>query len=50
MGDLDNDGSLEIVINTLGGRPSLLKNYGTKKHWLMVQPAPGCTSTRAGVG
>ncbi len=42
VGDLDNDGSLEVVINNLGGRPSLLKNYGTHGNWLLVQ----CTGTR----
>ena len=36
-GDLDNDGSLEVVINNLGDRPSLLKNFGTKKNWLLVE-------------
>jgi hypothetical protein len=49
LGDLDNDGSLEIVINNLGARPSLLKNYGTKKHWLIVQPAgTGCNRDAVG--
>jgi hypothetical protein len=42
VGDLDNDGSLEVVVNNLGGRPSLLKNYGTHSNWLLVQ----CTGTR----
>jgi hypothetical protein len=37
VGDLDNDGSLEIVINNLGERPSLLKNFGPVKNWLLVQ-------------
>jgi hypothetical protein len=37
VGDLDNDGSLEVVINNMDGRPSLLKNYGTKKNWLLIQ-------------
>jgi enediyne biosynthesis protein E4 len=37
VGDLNNDGSLEVVINNLNGRPSLLKNYGTKKNWLTVR-------------
>jgi hypothetical protein len=37
VGDLDNDGSLEIVINNLDSHPSLLKNYGTKKNWLLVR-------------
>ncbi len=36
-GDLDNDGSLEVVINNFGDRPSLLKNFGTRKHWLVAQ-------------
>ena len=37
VGDLDNDGSLEVVINNLDARPSLLKNFGTKKNWLLVR-------------
>jgi enediyne biosynthesis protein E4 len=37
VGDLDNDGSLEVVINNLDRQPSLLKNYGTKKNWLLVR-------------
>ncbi len=41
-GDLDNDGSLEIVVGNLGGRPSLLKNYGVKKNWLLVR----CTGVK----
>jgi hypothetical protein len=36
-GDLDNDGSLEIVISNLGARPSLLKNYGPKGSWLLAR-------------
>ncbi|MEO5742940.1 MAG: CRTAC1 family protein, partial [Vicinamibacterales bacterium] len=37
VGDLDNDGALEIVISNMGERPSLLKNFGPRKNWLMVQ-------------
>jgi hypothetical protein len=37
VGDLNNDGSLEVVINNLNSRPSLLKNAGTKKNWLSVR-------------
>jgi hypothetical protein len=37
VGDLDNDGSLEVVINNLDSRPSLLKNFGTKKNWLLIR-------------
>jgi len=43
VGDLGNDGSLEIVINNLDAPPSLLKNFGTKKNWLMVR----CVGTKA---
>jgi len=42
-GDLDNDGSLEVVVSNMGARPSLLKNFGSKKNWLLVQ----CRGTRA---
>lgn len=37
VGDLDNDGSLEIVISNMGERPTLLKNFAQRKNWLMVQ-------------
>ena len=36
MGDLDGDGSLEVVIANMGARPSLLKNTGSHQHWLLV--------------
>ena len=36
-GDLDGDGSLEVVISNMGARPSLLKNFGPRKNWLLVQ-------------
>jgi hypothetical protein len=47
--DLDNDGSLEVVINNLGDRPSLLKNFGAKKNWLLVQ-LRGVKCSRDAVG
>ena len=37
VGDLDNDGSLEIVVSNMGGRPTLLKNFAARKNWLLVQ-------------
>ena len=37
VGDLDNDGSLEIVVVNMGERPTLLKNHAARKNWLMVQ-------------
>jgi hypothetical protein len=42
-GDLDNDGSLEVVVNNLGAAPTLLKNYGTHKNWLLTK----CIGTKA---
>jgi len=48
-GDLDNDGSLEVVISNLGARPSLLKNYGPKKAWLLAK-CVGTTCNRDAVG
>jgi hypothetical protein len=35
--DLDNDGSLEVVVSNLGAPPSLLKNFGARKGWLLVR-------------
>ncbi len=49
VGDLANDGSLEVVINNLDTRPSLLKNFGTRKNWLMVR-CVGTRSNRDAVG
>jgi hypothetical protein len=49
MGDLDNDGSLEVVINNMDARPSLLKNSGTHKNWLLVH-AVGVTANRDAIG
>jgi hypothetical protein len=36
-GDLDGDGTLEVVVNNLGARPSLLKNVAPQKNWLLVR-------------
>ena len=36
VGDLNNDGALDIVVSNLDGRPSLLYNQGTgDRHWLL---------------
>jgi hypothetical protein len=48
-GDLDNDGALEVVVNNLGARPSLLKNFGSKKNWLLLR-CRGVKSNRDAVG
>jgi hypothetical protein len=49
VGDLDNDGSLEVVISNMGARPSLLKSFGPKKNWLLVQ-CVGIAANRDAVG
>ena len=36
FGDLDNDGSIEIVIANIDSTPSLLVNRGPKMNWLIV--------------
>jgi hypothetical protein len=48
-GDLDNDGSLELVVSNMGDRASLLKNFGERKNWLLVQ-CEGVRSNRSAVG
>jgi hypothetical protein len=47
LGDLDKDGSLEVVINHLDKRRSLPKNFVTKKNWLLIQ-CVGTTANREG--
>jgi hypothetical protein len=37
IGDLDNDGSMEIVVVNMHDKPSLLKNYGERGNALLVQ-------------
>jgi len=48
-GDLDGDGSLEVVISNMGTRPSLLKNQGPRQHWLLVRLA-GVKVNRDAIG
>ena len=49
VGDLDNDGALEIVVNNMNDTPSLLKNYGDKKNWILFKLV-GRQSNRNGIG
>jgi len=49
VGDMDNDGGLEIVVNNMNDRPSLLKNFGERKNWLLIKLA-GKESNRDGIG
>jgi hypothetical protein len=48
-GDLDGDGRLEVVVNNLGARPSLLKNAAPQKNWLLVR-CVGTKSNRDAIG
>jgi hypothetical protein len=49
MGDLDDDGSLELVVSNMGTRPSLLKNGGARQHWLLVRLV-GVKANRDAIG
>ena len=46
--DYDNDGDLDVAVNSIGGRLMLLRNDGADGHWLTVKLgrfAPGTTVT-----
>jgi Na+-transporting NADH:ubiquinone oxidoreductase subunit NqrB len=46
--DYDNDGDLDVAVNSIGGRLMLLRNTGATGHWLEVRLprfAPGTTVT-----
>ena len=49
FGDLNNDGQIDVVIASLDGAPVLLRNNGTKNHWLGLSLA-GSKSNRNGMG
>jgi hypothetical protein len=49
VGDLDNDGSLEIVIANMNDTPSVLKNFGERKNWILIKTV-GKQSNRNGIG
>jgi hypothetical protein len=38
--DYDNDGDVDVAVNSIGGRLLLLENRGARGHWLEVQLAP----------
>jgi Na+-translocating ferredoxin:NAD+ oxidoreductase RnfD subunit len=47
-GDYDNDGDLDVAINSIGGKLVLLRNDAPKRHWLEVRLrtfAPGAIVT-----
>jgi hypothetical protein len=35
--DYDNDGDLDVAVNSIGGRLILLRNDAAKRHWLEVR-------------
>ncbi len=47
MGDLDNDGRVDLVINDLDGSPMVLKNEATGGHWLQVRLVGAAGNTDA---
>ena len=50
VGDFDNDGDLDILVNNLGGAPQLLRNDGgNANHWLEILLI-GTRSNRDAVG
>jgi hypothetical protein len=51
VGDLFNDGKLDVVINVMDGHPVLLRNVSPdKNHWLELQLVGGAKSPRDAVG
>ena len=49
FGDLNNDGQVDIVLGVLNGAPVILRNNGTKNHWLGIRLV-GSKSNRDGLG
>ncbi len=49
FGDLDNDGDVDIVIGVTDGAPVILRNNGTKNHWLGIALL-GSKANRNGFG
>jgi hypothetical protein len=49
VADLDNDGSMEMVVNNLDSTPTLLVNRGPKQNWVRLK-LRGTVSNRDAVG
>ena len=50
LGDIDNDGDIDVLISACNQRPVLLRNDGgNRNHWLTIQ-AVGKNSNRDGIG
>ena len=50
LGDFDNDGDVDILVNNLDGPPTLLRNDGgNRNNWLSIK-CVGTRSNRSGIG
>jgi hypothetical protein len=49
FGDFNNDGQVDVVIGIVDGAPLVLRNNGTKNHWLGIRLI-GDVSNRDGIG
>jgi hypothetical protein len=49
FGDLNNDGQVDAVVSVLNNAPVILRNNGTKNHWLGIKII-GAKSNRDGIG
>jgi hypothetical protein len=49
FGDLDNDGDTDVVIGVVEGSPVILRNDGTRNHWLGISLS-GAKANRNGLG
>jgi enediyne biosynthesis protein E4 len=49
FGDFDNDGSVDVAVSTNDGTPLLLRNTGSKNHWILINTV-GTSSNRDGIG
>ncbi|MDQ3132404.1 MAG: CRTAC1 family protein [Acidobacteriota bacterium] len=49
-GDLDNDGDTDVIISQTNGAPVILRNNGTKNHWIGIDLRGGAKSPPNGDG